>query len=83
MMMKLFSLIVGAVGVMVMTGLPAQLSASPAVMARWQSVSHTGAAAIAAGAIPDAGARWAESGSLLLLASGMFGAAVLIGRRRV
>ena len=82
-MMKLFSLLVGAAGVVVMTGVPAQLSASPAVMARWQAVSHTGSAAVAAAAIPDAGARWAESGSLLLLASGMFGAAVLIGRRRV
>jgi hypothetical protein len=82
MMMKLFSLLVGAAGVVVMTGVPAQLSASP-VMARWHSISQTGSAATAAGAIPDAGARWAESGSLLLLATGMFGAAVLIGRRRV
>jgi hypothetical protein len=82
-MMKLFSMIVGAAGVVVVTGFPPQLSAAPSVMARWHSVSQTGGPATAAVAIPDAGARRAESGSLLLLATAMFGAAVLIGRRRV
>lgn len=79
--MKLLSLLVGAVGVVMVTGFPAVIPAAPSVFTRWHSVSQPAAPAAAAIAAPDP-ARWTESGSLVLLATGMFGAAVLIGRRR-
>ena len=80
--MKVFSLLVGAAGVLVVTGFPVQLSAAPSLLAAWQTVSHAAAASGGTAAIMDPGGRWVECGSLLLLATGMFGAAVLVGRGR-
>jgi hypothetical protein len=80
--MKVFSLLLGAAGVLVVTGFPVHLSAAPSLLAAWQTVSQAAAAPVGAAAIIDPGARWIECGSLLLLATGMFGAAVLVGRGR-
>jgi hypothetical protein len=80
--MKLFSMFVGAAGVLVVTGFPPQRMAAPSLVAVWQAVSHAVSPAAELIAVPDRGAQWAECGSLLLLATGMFGAAVLVGRGR-
>jgi hypothetical protein len=80
--MKVFSLLVGAAGVLIVTGFPAHITAAPSRLAIWEAVSHGPVAATVVTAIPDPDARWTECGSLLLLATGMFGAAVLVARAR-
>ena len=80
--MKLFSMFVGAAGVLVVTGFPVHLTAAPSLVAAWQTVSHIVVPAAALISVPDQGAQWTECGSLLLLATGMFGAAVVVGRAR-
>jgi hypothetical protein len=81
--MKMFSVLVTAAGVLVVTGYPVRLAAAPSLLAVWHTVSQAAAGpGASAAAIVDAGAQWTECGSLLLLATGMFGAAVLVGRGR-
>jgi hypothetical protein len=78
-MMKIFLVLVGAAGVLVVTGFPVHLAAAPSLVAAWRAVSAPAPEIVA---LPDRAAQWTECGSLLLLATGMFGAAILIGRRR-
>ena len=77
--MRMFSLLVGAAGVLVVTGFPVHLAAAPSLLAVWHAVSAPAADLVA---LPDRAAQWTECGSLLLLATGMFGAAIIIGRGR-
>ena len=80
--MKLFSMFVGAAGVLVVTGFPVHLTAAPSLVAAWHAVSNVVVPAAELISVPDQGAQWTECGSLLLLACGMFGAAVVVGRAR-
>jgi len=80
--MKLFSMFVGAAGVLVVTGFPAHLAAAPSLLAAWHGVSRIVAPATVLIGVPDQAAQWTECASLLLLATGMFGAAILVGRAR-
>ena len=80
--MKVFSLLLGAAGVLVVTGFPIHLSAAPSLLAAWQTVSHAAATSGSAAPMVDPDSRWIECGSLLLLATGMYGAAVLVARGR-
>ncbi len=80
--MKLFSMFVGAAGVLVVTGFPVHLTAAPSVLAAWHAVSQIVAPAADLVTLPDRSGQWIECGSLLLLATGMFGAAVIVGRGR-
>ena len=80
--MKLFSMFVGAAGVLVVTGIPVHLTAGPSMVAAWHAVSQVVAPAAELVTLPDRGAQWTECGSLLLLATGLFGAAFFVGRAR-
>jgi len=78
--MRLFLLTLAMAGVLAMSGLPARDGGTRATMLRQFVAART----IAPGVLPiaDRNARWTECGSLLLLATGMFGAALVVGRRR-
>jgi hypothetical protein len=78
----MFSMFVGVAGVLVVTGFPVHLTAAPSVLAAWHAVSNVMLPAADLIIVPDRSAQLTECGSLLLLATGMFGAAVLVGRGR-
>ena len=80
--MKLFSLLVGAIGVVVVTGFPVYASPRPALLMAWHAATHVLAPAPGVATVVDAGVQWTECGSLVLLATGMFGASLIIGRQR-
>jgi hypothetical protein len=81
-MMRLLSLIAGAAGVLVVTGFPVHPAAAPPLLTVWHTVTRALGPAASVVTMSDQGAHWTECGSLLLLATGMFGAAVLLGRGR-
>jgi hypothetical protein len=78
--MRLFLLTLAMAGVLAMSGLPARDAGTRATMLRQFVATRTIAPSVLP--IADRNARWTECGSLLLLATGMFGAALVVGRRR-
>jgi hypothetical protein len=80
--MRLLSLIAGAAGVLAVTGFPAHPAVAPPLLTVWHALTWALSPAASVVTISDQSARWTECGSLLLLATGMFGAAVLVGRGR-
>ncbi len=78
---KLLWLCAATLGMLALSGVPAHDPAAPLLRAAWNA-AHAGNATSAEGALPLApDARWSESGSLLLLGTGFFAAAVLVRRR--